>query len=144
MAAARIRILSTPFAETSTLKPLPLYAGQPISALLTINTSFRWGTSANDKERQYMLRYDVEELVKDWLVSGRKRGDFAATVWIVIATLFRPYLPCVCVCEGWRHVFSAYHVDRTTSRRTCSAQSVCGGTCSSGRVDDGCGGYSEH
>ncbi|KAF8229518.1 hypothetical protein L208DRAFT_1439127 [Tricholoma matsutake] len=79
VAAARIRILSTPFAETSTLKPLPLYAGQPISALLTINTSFRWGTSANDKERQYMLRYDVEELVKDWLVSGRKRGDFAAT-----------------------------------------------------------------
>jgi hypothetical protein len=27
-----------------------------------------------------MLRYDVEEMVRDWLVSGPKRGDFAASV----------------------------------------------------------------
>ena len=81
VAAARIRILSTPFAERSTSKSLPLYAGQPISAVLTINASFHWGSSADDKERTYILRYDIEELVKDWLVSGRKRGDFTATVW---------------------------------------------------------------
>ncbi|KAF7322882.1 hypothetical protein HMN09_00067600 [Mycena chlorophos] len=30
-------------------------------------------------QRKYMLRFDVEEMVRDWLVSGRKRGDFAAT-----------------------------------------------------------------
>lgn len=28
------------------------------------------------------MRYDVEERVKDWLVSGRKRGDFVAKVCI--------------------------------------------------------------
>lgn len=80
VAAARIRILPTPFSESSSSPALPLYAGQPISANLTIQTSLHWGSSAGDKERQYMLRYDVEELVRDWLVSGPKRGDFAAMV----------------------------------------------------------------
>jgi len=79
VAAACIRILSTPFAEASAHLSLPVYAGQPVSAILTITTSFHWGSNANDKECCYMLRYDVEELVRDWLVSGRKRGDFAAT-----------------------------------------------------------------
>jgi hypothetical protein len=27
-----------------------------------------------------MMRFDVEEMVREWLVSGRKRGDFAAKV----------------------------------------------------------------
>jgi len=27
-----------------------------------------------------MMRFDVEEMVREWLVSGRKRGDFAARV----------------------------------------------------------------
>lgn len=26
------------------------------------------------------MRFDVEEMTKDWLVSGRKRGDFVAKV----------------------------------------------------------------
>jgi len=26
-----------------------------------------------------MMRFDVEEMVKEWLVSGRKRGEFSAT-----------------------------------------------------------------
>lgn len=26
------------------------------------------------------MRFDIEELVRDWLVSGRKRGDFEARV----------------------------------------------------------------
>jgi len=80
LAAARIRILSTPFStEVSTGDLPPLYAGQPISAMLTITTSFHWGESKNQSNRRYMLRFDVEEMVKEWLVSGQKRGDFSAT-----------------------------------------------------------------
>lgn len=81
VAATCLRVLATPFSDgSSDTKALPLYAGQPISAKLTINTSFHWGSSAGDKERRYALRYDVEEMVRDWLVSGPKRGDFAAMV----------------------------------------------------------------
>lgn len=28
----------------------------------------------------YRMRFDIEEMSKDWLVSGRKRGDFIAVV----------------------------------------------------------------
>ncbi|THU92186.1 hypothetical protein K435DRAFT_829706 [Dendrothele bispora CBS 962.96] len=55
-----------------------LYAGQPISALLSIHTTFHWGSHADDKQRQYSIQYDVEEMVKEWLVSGKKRGSFSA------------------------------------------------------------------
>ncbi|KAF8061615.1 trafficking protein particle complex subunit 10 [Lyophyllum atratum] len=80
VAAACVRILATPFNDLAVgQSALPVYAGQPISAQLTINTSFHWGSSAGDKERRYMLRYDVEEMVRDWLVSGPKREDFLAT-----------------------------------------------------------------
>lgn len=71
MAAAQIRI---------TQRDSALYAGQPIPATLTVHSSFHWGTSANDRERQYVMQYDVEEMVKEWLVSGKKRGTFIATV----------------------------------------------------------------
>ncbi|KAK0459605.1 uncharacterized protein EV420DRAFT_1307323 [Desarmillaria tabescens] len=54
------------------------YAGQPIPAVLSIQTSFHWDASG-EKEREYRMRYDVEEMVRDWLVSGRKRGDFSAS-----------------------------------------------------------------
>ncbi|KIM80718.1 hypothetical protein PILCRDRAFT_821974 [Piloderma croceum F 1598] len=83
VAAAHIRILSSPFStEKSTGHLPPLYAGQPISAILAITTSFHWGESENRSKRRYMLRFDLEEMVKEWLVSGRKRGDFSATVWV--------------------------------------------------------------
>jgi len=71
VAAARIQI--------SAAKDTALYAGQPISATLSVHSSFHWGTSANDKERKYVMQYDVEEMVKEWLVSGKKRGTFIAT-----------------------------------------------------------------
>ncbi|KAL0580266.1 hypothetical protein V5O48_001771 [Marasmius crinis-equi] len=56
----------------------PIYAGQPIPATITIHTSFHWGTSHGDPNRQYAMQYDVEEMVREWLVSGRKRGNFVA------------------------------------------------------------------
>lgn len=73
MAAAGIRILPSASQE------LPaLYAGQPIDAQLTIHTSFHWGAGSGD--RQYRMQFDVEEMIRDWLVSGKKRGDFLAKV----------------------------------------------------------------
>ncbi|KAJ3796702.1 trafficking protein particle complex subunit 10 [Lentinula aff. detonsa] len=71
VAAAQIKL--------STQRDTALYAGQPIPATLVVRSSFHWGTSSNDKERQYMMQYDVEEMVKEWLVSGKKRGTFVAT-----------------------------------------------------------------
>ncbi|KAJ7273596.1 trafficking protein particle complex subunit 10 [Mycena haematopus] len=80
VAAACIRLVPpTSLATTSSDHTPSLYAGQPIPAILTVHTSFHWGSSVNDKERAYMMRFDVEEMVREWLVSGRKRGDFAAT-----------------------------------------------------------------
>jgi hypothetical protein len=58
----------------------PLYAGQPLQAELSIATAFHWGAGHAQPARAYRLRFDVEEMVRDWLVSGRKRGDFAARV----------------------------------------------------------------
>ncbi|OJA10941.1 hypothetical protein AZE42_04658 [Rhizopogon vesiculosus] len=56
----------------------PIYAGQPISATLILQTSFHWAEKEG-KQPSYKMRYDVEERVKDWLLCGRKRGDFVAT-----------------------------------------------------------------
>lgn len=81
VAAASIRIISTPFAKESEDNELPsLYAGQPISANLTIHTSFHWGSTPSDTDKKYLLRFNIEEMVREWLVSGPKRGDFIAKV----------------------------------------------------------------
>lgn len=76
-----IHIVSTPFAKEMEPDTKPsLYAGQPISANLTIKTSFHWGASQNDPTCRYVLRFNIEEVVREWLVSGPRRGDFLATV----------------------------------------------------------------
>ncbi|KAJ3509402.1 hypothetical protein NLJ89_g5241 [Agrocybe chaxingu] len=80
VAAVHIRILSTPFAKDDGSHQLPsLYAGQPISANLTIHTSFHWGSSSSDSKKRYLLRFNIEEMAREWLVSGPKRGDFIAS-----------------------------------------------------------------
>lgn len=84
LAAVRLRILETPFStdSDSTNQLPPLYAGQPIPALLSIQTSFHWdGQQEQDAgRRSYRMRFDIEEMVQDWLISGQKRGDFEAEV----------------------------------------------------------------
>ncbi|KAF8652735.1 hypothetical protein AX16_004233 [Volvariella volvacea WC 439] len=75
VAAVRIQI----FPELKADDLPSLYAGQPIPARLTIRTSFHWGFGISDShEKQFVMRFDIEEMVKDWLVSGQKRGDFVA------------------------------------------------------------------
>lgn len=44
---------------------------------MTIRTTFGWGPSEN-LAGSYILRYDIEEMVRDWLLSGPKRGEFEA------------------------------------------------------------------
>ncbi|KAF9476341.1 hypothetical protein BDN70DRAFT_923371 [Pholiota conissans] len=78
VAATSIRILSTPFAKETSHEIPALYAGQPISATLSICTTFHWGSSFDNKDNQYLLRFNIDEMVREWLVSGPKRGDFVA------------------------------------------------------------------
>ena len=61
----------------------PIYAGQPLPATLWITTSLHWSDPDN-KQQQYRTRYDIEERTKDWLICGRKRGDFVVQVWISV------------------------------------------------------------
>ncbi|KAI0288169.1 trafficking protein particle complex subunit 10 [Russula brevipes] len=80
LAAVRFRVLASPFStdlECADQLP-PLYAGQPIPALLSIQTSFHWGTRQDANRKSYQMRFDIAEMVQDWLISGRKRGDFVA------------------------------------------------------------------
>ena len=60
-----------------------------------------------------MLRYDMEELVSDWLVSGRKRGDFAATVR---KFTFQHHRWISNYSKGWCYAFSTYNAGRATPR----------------------------
>ncbi|EIW60047.1 uncharacterized protein TRAVEDRAFT_164477 [Trametes versicolor FP-101664 SS1] len=79
LAAARLQIMENPFSvEKSKKCTRPLYAGQPISALLTVETSFHWSPPEDEQVDRYLMRYDIEDLTQEWLVSGRKRGDFLA------------------------------------------------------------------
>ena len=85
LAAVRLRILATPFSADSpnSTNQLPLlYAGQPVPALLSIQTSFHWDAKQEQDagRRSYRMRFDIEEMVQDWLICGQKRGDFEAEV----------------------------------------------------------------
>ncbi|KAG8969021.1 hypothetical protein FRC03_004988 [Tulasnella sp. 419] len=66
----------------SKLDASPVYAGQPISAVLTIKTSFHWGARGEAEaidEGGYTLRFDVNSDVGlSWLISGHKKGEFFA------------------------------------------------------------------
>jgi hypothetical protein len=86
--AAQITIQSSSLPSGIQLDQLPsIYAGQPINATLIFKTSFHWAEKEG-KQRCYTMRYDVEERVKDWLLCGRKRGDFVATVSSTIISSF--------------------------------------------------------
>lgn len=56
-----------------------MYAGQPVQASLSIHTSFHWSLNRAHAEG-YLMQFDVEEMLHDWLLSGQKRGDFVAKV----------------------------------------------------------------
>ncbi|KAL5529216.1 hypothetical protein ACEPAG_5190 [Sanghuangporus baumii] len=80
LASTRIDIVANPF----DMKPLkhrhgpPIYASQPITAIVSIHTSLYWSALDKKKTREYKMRFQLEENIKDWLISGQKRGDFKA------------------------------------------------------------------
>lgn len=58
-----------------------IYAGQPVGVRIEITTSFHWGSIRHNESEdivEFSMRYSVQELVTDWLVSGHKQGDFLA------------------------------------------------------------------
>lgn len=80
LAAAQLRIFANPFTAQPSGKIPPLFAGQPISAMVTVTTSLHWAPSEDAEMDHYLLRYDIQDMTGDWLVSGPKRGDFRAEV----------------------------------------------------------------
>ena len=89
-----------------------------------------------------MLRYDVEELVRDWLVSGRKRGEFAAMVWDNCKSALT-YEISNCL-KGWCDVFGSYHTGSAAPRRAFPSQRDSDCASNNGGVDDGREGYPKH
>ena len=92
-ASAKLDLVASPF-DT---KPLPVenmppvFAGQPVTAIMSIHTSFYW--AAKEKGvKQYRMRFQVDENIKDWLISGQKRGEFKAKVDSNLAFSFNQML----------------------------------------------------
>ncbi|KAI6045646.1 trafficking protein particle complex subunit 10 [Pisolithus marmoratus] len=76
VADAWIAVQPMPQTEESSHTQLPpIYAGQALSATVCVTASLHWNDPDNKRQR-YRMRYDVEERTKDWLICGRKRGDF--------------------------------------------------------------------
>lgn len=142
IAAARICLLSSPSATNSSADILPsLYAGQPVPAIITIDISCHWGPTTSSKKRDYMMRFDVEEMVRDWLVSGRKRGDFTATV----SSVDYHYLVALLnALEGWRNFYCTHHSNRVASRRACPAKGCCYSSTSYRRSHHGINGHPKY
>lgn len=120
VAAARVELMDHLAHKSKPPNRESLYAGQPIQVLLSINTSFHWGPGADEgkKEKTYRMRFDVEELLDDWLVSGQKRGDFLARVRIVTHSPG----PLLNFESGRWNVHRANHTCGSPPRRTTLAE----------------------
>jgi len=94
----------------------PMYAGQPVLVHVVIHNSFHWG-SVGHEEPEFRMRYDVEEHVKDWLISGRKRGDFITKVFLELS-----HRACSTNSRhiGWRGTCRSSHSHSITSWRVSS------------------------
>lgn len=59
--------------------------GQPTTCTMAINCSSRWsggeeGTLGKEGSEVVWMAYELATDAADWLVSGRKKGSFIATV----------------------------------------------------------------
>lgn len=78
------------------------------------------------------MRFDVEEMVREWLVSGRKRGDFAARV--------SEFVECdniVSSFSGRWYIYCAHHSDCPEPRGATVAPGICVTSPTHWRDDDG-------
>lgn len=121
VASARVELMDRLTSKTEQSNNISFYAGQPIQALLSICTSFHWGpgTYEGKKETTYRMRFDVEELLGDWLVSGQKRGDFLAKV----RTVTHSTKLLLSLELGWWNLHRVNHSCSSPPRRTALAES---------------------
>lgn len=112
-----------------------VYAGQAILCSLSISTSFRWDASNTDpKERLYQMQYDVEEMIRDWLVSGRKKGEFIAKVCDDFDSGIRG---AERLHIGWGDVHGTVDADSDAPWRASFAKGISMGVASGGTAYDG-------
>ncbi|KAG9015714.1 hypothetical protein FRB90_004359, partial [Tulasnella sp. 427] len=65
--------LTIPAASTKAV-----FSGQPMEAVLSISTSFHWG-SRPSPGNGYLLRFDIDsDATGNWLISGQRRGEYLA------------------------------------------------------------------
>jgi len=77
--AARLYITNDPFTnEPAKPGKTPLVAGQPVPVVLSLKTSLYWDPDGDYVHKEYWMRYEVEEMFDDWLISGKRRGTFLA------------------------------------------------------------------
>jgi hypothetical protein len=51
---------------------------------MTIRTSFHWGAVESDGVKSsYKMAFEIQDSRRDWLVSGRRKGEFTATVCVI-------------------------------------------------------------
>lgn len=57
-----------------------LYAGQPVSATISITSFCHWAgpIMRTSNEYRYAMKFGIQEMADDWLISGQKRGEFVA------------------------------------------------------------------
>ena len=81
LAAARLDLQISSDISSKNDAPPPIYAGQPVRAVLRVHTTLCWSDTSPSSpapSTTHRLRFDVAEHPRDWLVSGRVRGDFTA------------------------------------------------------------------
>lgn len=83
--------LKSPSNEELTQKESLIFAGLPVTASISFQSSFHW-SSNDDDAKQYQMSYEIDESVKDWLVGGQKRGEFITTVSHANTMQIDPYL----------------------------------------------------
>ena len=66
------------------------------------------------------MRFDVEELLNDWLVSGQKRGEFLAKVRMIVYS----NKPPLSLELGWRNLHRVDYPRGSPPRRTTLTESL--------------------
>ncbi|KLO12624.1 hypothetical protein SCHPADRAFT_998021 [Schizopora paradoxa] len=80
LASTSIHVAENPFSTVPRAigRKGNLFAGQPFTAVVSVNVSCYWSGREDAANRPYRMRFEVDEMIRDWLISGQKRGEFCA------------------------------------------------------------------
>ncbi len=74
-------LLKNPFSTEPRAGRKTLYSPDSrLPAIVSVNVSCYWSGYEGASKRQYRMRFEVDEMIRDWLISGQKRGEFCAEV----------------------------------------------------------------